>query len=132
MSNKITKFRKSLKAYWPLVKTFLNNKKIPLILPLYHQGNFVTNFKIKAELFNSFFTSQYSLIKNDSKLPSHLNYKTDNRLLTVNFSIGDIAKTLQNLDPNKVHGHDKISVRVLQLCGNSICKPLKLPTGYGK
>ena len=132
MSNKITKFRKSLKAYWPLLKAFLNNKKIPLILPLYHQGNFVTNFKIKAELFNSFFTSQCSLIKNDSKLSSHLNYKTDNRLLTVNFSIGDIAKTLQNLDPNKVHGHDKISVRVLQLCGNSICKPLELPTGYGK
>ena len=128
MSNKITKFHKSLKAYRPLLKTFLNNKKIPLILPLYHQGNFVTNFKIKA----SFFTSQCSLIKNDSKLPSHLNYKTDNHLLTVNFSIGDIAETLQNLDPNKVHGHDKISVRVLQLCGNSICKPLELPTGYGK
>ena len=110
MSNKITKFRKSLKAYWPLLKTFLNNKKIPLIIPLYHQGNFVTNFKIKAELFNSFFTSQCSLIKNDSKLPSHLNYNTDNGLSTVNISIDDAAKIIQNLDPNKAHGHDKISI----------------------
>ena len=90
MSNKITKFRKSLKAYWPLLKTFLNNKKIPLILPLYHQGNFVTNFKIKAELFNSFFFFFFSLIKNDSKLPPYLNYNTDNRLSTVNFSTDDI------------------------------------------
>ena len=66
------------------------------------------------------------MIKNDSKLPSHLNYKTDYRLLTVNFSIDDIAKILQNLDPNKAHGQDKISIRMLLLCGNSICKPLEL------
>ena len=54
MLAKLTKFHKSLKAYWSLLKTFLNNKKIPLIPPLYHQGDFITNFKIKAELFNSF------------------------------------------------------------------------------
>ena len=53
-----------------------------------------------------------------------MNYTTDNRLLTVNFSIDDIAKILQNLEPNKAHGHDKISI--LQLCGNLICKPLEL------
>ena len=55
-----------------------------------------------------------------------MNYQTDNRLSAVNFSIDDIAKILQNLDPNKAHGHDKISIRMLQLCGNSICKPLEL------
>ena len=70
MSAKLTKFHKSSKAYWSWLKTFLNNKKIPLIPPLYHQGDFVTNFKVKAELFNSFLASQCSLIKNDSKLPS--------------------------------------------------------------
>ena len=93
-----------------MLKTFLNNKKIPLIPPFYHQGDFVTNFKVKAELLNSFFASQCSLIKNDRKLPSYLNYKTENRLSTANFSIDDIAKILQNLDPNKAHGHDKISI----------------------
>ena len=41
-------------------------------------------------------------------------------------SIDDIAKILQNLDPNKAHGHDKISICMLQLCSNSICKPLEL------
>ena len=66
------------------------------------------------------------MIRNDSKLPSHLNYKADNCLLTANFFIDDIAKILENLDTNKAHGHDKIGIRVLQLCGNSICKPLKL------
>ena len=65
------------------------------------------------------------MIKNDSKLPSHLNYKTDNRLSAVNISIDDIAKILPNLGPNKAHGHDKISIRMQHLCGNSICKPLE-------
>ena len=61
----------------------------------------------------------------NSKLASHLHYKTDSRLLTVNFSIDDIAKLLQNLEPNKAHGHNKISIPMLTLCGNSICKPLE-------
>ena len=126
MSAKLTKFHKSSKAYWSLLKTFLNNKKIPLIPPLYHQGDFITNFKVKAELFNSFFASQCSLIKNGRKLPSQLNYKTDNRLLTANFSIDDIANILQNLGSNKVHGHDKVNIRMLKLSGNSICKTLEL------
>ena len=54
-----------------------------------------------------------------------MNYKTDNRLSAVNISIDDIAKILPNLGPNKAHGHDKISIRMLHLCGNSICKPLE-------
>ena len=54
-----------------------------------------------------------------------MNYKTDNYLSTVNFFIDDIAKILQNLDPNKAHDYDKISVQMLQLRGNSICKPLE-------
>ena len=126
MSARLTKYHKSSNAYWSLLKTFLNNKKIPLIPPLYHQDDFITNFKIKAEIFKSFFASQCSLIKNDSKLPSYLNYKTDNRLSALNFSSDGIAKILQNLDPNKAHHHDKTSIRMLQLRGSSICKALEL------
>ena len=66
------------------------------------------------------------MIKNDSKLPSHLSHKTQNCLLTVNFSIDDTAKILQNLDPNKAHGHEKISIHMLQLYRNSVYKPLEL------
>ena len=65
-------------------------------------------------------------IKNDNQYPSHFHYKTDNRLSTVNFSIDGIAKIVQTLDPNKAPGHDKISICMLLLCDNSICKPLEL------
>ena len=98
MSTKLIKLPQSSKAYWFSLKTFLNNKKLPLILPLYHQGNFTTNFKIRAEFFNALFASQCSLIKNGSKRSSYLNYTTDNRLLTVNFSIYHIVKILKSLD----------------------------------
>ena len=35
----------SLKAYWSILKTFLNNKKMPCIPPVYHNNNHITNFK---------------------------------------------------------------------------------------
>ena len=51
---------------------------------------------------------------------------TDNRLSSVSFSQDDIAKIIQNLDPNKAHGHDNISIRMLKICGSFIYKPLEL------
>ena len=45
---------------------------------------------------------------------------------SITFSKDDIAKIIQNLDPNKAHGHDQISIRVLKLCSTSICKPLEI------
>ena len=64
------------------------------------------------------------MIKSDSKIIFHLNYKTDKCFLPVNLSIDDIAKILQNLDHNKAHSNDKIGFRMLELCINSICDPL--------
>ena len=126
MASKLTNVQRNSKTYWSLLNRFLNNKKIPLIPPLFHENKFVTDFKEKAELFNAFFAKQCSLIKNSSKLPSHLHYLTDNRLSSVSFSQDDIAKIIQNLDPNKAHGHDNISIRMLKICGSSIYKPLEM------
>ena len=33
---------------------------------------------------------------------------------------------MNNLDPNNTHGHDMLSIRMIKLCGNSICKPLSI------
>ena len=76
--------------------------------------------------FNSRFATQCSLISNSSKLPSHIKYLTDNCLSFVNFSHDKIAKVIQNLDPNKAHGHDNISIRMVKVCGPSIYKPLEI------
>ena len=84
---------------------FLNSKKIPLIPPLFHSNRFISDFKHKAELFNDFFSNQYSLIKNT-------NHVTDRRLSSVTFSAGDIAKIIQNFNSGKAYGHDNISIRM--------------------
>ena len=123
---KLTHIQKNTKVYWTLLKRFFNIKKIPLIPPLFLGNEYVADFKKKAELFNSFFAKQGSLISNSSELPLNLHYATEKRLNTLSFSNNDIEKIMQNLDPNKAHGHDKISIRMIKICGKSICKPLQL------
>ena len=82
------------------------------------------NFKEKAELFSDFFTRQCSLFNNNCKLPSVLNKNTRQSLSTVEFSAYDILKIIWNLDPNKAHGHNMISIRLLKIWDESICQTL--------
>ena len=126
LTHKLNTIRKGTKAYWVLLKFFLNNCEKPVISPLFHNNKFVTDFKDKAKLFNYFFAKQCSLIKNESKLPPRLYFLTDQCLSVVKFVNNDILRIIQNLNPNKSHGHDKISIRMLKLCGDSLCRPLEL------
>ena len=116
----------STKTYWSILKSFFSNKKIPCIPPLFHQNRYITKYKDKTELFNNFFANQCSLIKNSSVLPSVLFKRTENVIYSIDFGWDYIAKIIQKLDPNKAHGHDMISIRMLKICGNSIYKPLQL------
>ena len=108
-----------------MFKTFLKNKEITLIQPLFHENRFITDFKEKAELFNSFFLNQCSLLNNCSKLPTNPNV-TDKRLRTINFTADNMKKIIIGLNSNKAHGHGNISIRMLKICGDTICKALEL------
>ena len=66
------------------------------------------------------------MISNSSELPLNLHYATEKRLNTLSFSNNDIEKIIQNVDPNKAHGCNKINLRMIKICGKSICKPLQL------
>ena len=48
-----------------------------------HESKFITDSKEKAELFNSFFTNQCSLLKNTSLLPTNCENLTNNPCLTL-------------------------------------------------
>ena len=52
--------------------------------------------------------------------------KTGKSISAVTFICDDIATLIKNLDPNKARVHDMISIRMLKLCGESVCKPLDL------
>ena len=111
IANKLSSIQKSSKAYWSLLKSFLNNKKTPIIPPILHNNAFVTDFKKKAELFNSYFANQCTLINSNKALPVNVQYLTDKRLSSFDFSEDDIMKVIQKLDPNKAHGQDNVSIR---------------------
>ena len=64
-SKKLLNPSSSLKTYWSVSKTFLNNKIIPVIPPVFQEHKFMEVFKKKAEVFYS----QFALINNISQIP---------------------------------------------------------------
>ena len=126
LPKKLVDPKTSTKSYWSILKMFLNNKKIPCIPPLRHQNKYVTDFKEKAEIFNSFFAEQCSLMNNSSKLLSIFLKRTDKFISSISFSSNNIARIIRDLDPNNAHGHDMRSIRMLKICKESILKPLEI------
>ena len=100
--------------------------KIPCIPPQFHNKEFISNFQDKAELFNNLFAQQCALINNACEIPATLNIKTTETLASILVTRADIAKIMKNLDPNKAHAHDMISIRTLKLCGDSVLPPVEL------
>ena len=78
------------KTYWSILKTFYNDKKIPLISPLLVDNKFVTdiktNIKTKANIFNEYFAEQCTLLKNKSVLPINQTFLTQSRLTALDFN----------------------------------------------
>ena len=107
-------------------KSFWSIKKIPCISPLFHNNTFISNFREKGELFNTFFAQQCNLISNASKIYARLNIKTTKTLSSIPVTRADIAKIIKNFDPNKAHGHDMISIRMPKLCCESVLPLLEL------
>ena len=54
LTKKLNTIQKSTKVYWALLKIFLNNRKIPVIPPLFHNNKFVTDFKEKLNFLIPF------------------------------------------------------------------------------
>ena len=126
LSRKLAVNKINPKCYWSILKSFLSNKKIPFIPPLIQSDQFVEDFTEKSELFKSFFAKQCTYIETGSSLPTHILRSTNKSLNTINFTEDDILNVIRKLDPSKAHGHDQISIRMIQICDKAICKPLHL------
>ena len=113
------------KFYWSILNWFLNNKKIPSIPPIFHNGKVISDFKEKANLFNSFFASQCTPVSNSSVLPD-ISFHTNARLNSFSITEKDILAIIKSLDPNKSHGWDNISIKMMKMCGESLALPLKM------
>ena len=115
----------SSKTYWTLINTVLNKAKIPMIPPLLENGLFVTDFTEKAQTFNEFFILQCTTIDTGSEIPQDIPLTTT---LISDFAISDekILNILRSLNPNKAHGWDEISVRMIKLSDDALVLPLKI------
>ena len=125
MTNKFHYPKAAPKTCWSILNRFLYNKKIPPITPLLVNGKFVSEFRTKANLFNDFFASICTPINNGSTMPPFA-YKTNVRINSFRINHNDISLIIKNLDSNKAHGCDNISIKMIQICGESIALPLKL------
>ena len=75
------------KTYWPILKTFYGDKKIPLISPILVDNKFVTDMKTKANIFNELFAEQCTTMKNNSMLPVNQVFLTQSsRLVSLDFN----------------------------------------------
>ena len=81
---------------------------------------------MKANLFIEFFREQCRPTTNGSSLPNNQITETVTRLSDITIDTDTIIKLIRSLDPNKAHGYDGISVRMLKLCTASISKPLHI------
>ena len=70
VSGKLSFVSNNFKCYWSLLEIMLNDKKIPVIPPLFHNDSIISNFKEKNDLFNEHFSEQSSLIWNKSTILS--------------------------------------------------------------
>ena len=91
-----------------------------MIPPLLINNEFVSNFKTKSNYFNKFFNQQCTEISTDRSIPSSVNLATNETVTNINFSEQLISKLIVAVNPNKAHGNDGLSSRILQ-----ISKPFK-------
>ena len=79
----------------------------------------MTDFREKADIFNSSFANQRSLINSDSSMSSEILKKTDNSIYSVIFYRRHI-KYNKSLGSNKAYVHDEISIAMMKMCGSSV------------
>ena len=99
--------------------------KFNLIPPLLSNSRFVVDYETKAGVFNDFFVYQCRILNNSNVLPP-LSYVTNSRLDTMVIDLYSIKSILDSLNPNKPHGWDNISVKMIKLCGDVIAIPLEI------
>ena len=115
----------SSKTYWSLINTVLNKAKVPIIPPLLENGLFITDFTEKAKLFNDYFILQCTSIDTGSEIPDDIQI---NSTLIGDFVISEekILNIIRSLNPNKAHGWDELSIRMIKIADISLVTPLKI------
>ena len=112
----------SVQQIWAIINYFLRKAKSLNIPSILFNNIYITDIKEKANLLNDYFPQQCTLI-DGGPFPVFVS-KTNKSLSDVPFDESDIQVILKQLNPNKAHGWDNISIRMIQICGDSLVAPL--------
>ena len=99
---------------------------MPVIPPLLVNNKLVADFKAKANILNDFFSNQCTPLANGGKLPENQVYLINSRINSVAFSDNLVINIIRNLNVNKAHGHDDISIKMIKMCDESLVRPLSI------
>ena len=115
----------SSKTCWTLISTVLNKAKIPIIPPLLENWLFITDFTEKALIFNGYFILQCTTNDTGSEIPQGA---PASLTLINDFTISEekILNVIRSLNPNKAHGRDEISVRMIKSADALLVTPLMI------
>ena len=83
----------------------------------------MTDFKLKANIFNNFLSKQCAPLANEIKLSDNQVYLTNSRINSVSFPNNLVAKIIRNLNVNKAYGHDDIYIRMTKMYDESLERP---------
>ena len=132
-----TSLHSNPKLFWSYHKAILHHKSSSS--PVLTYGGVTVNTPAKkAELFNSYFSSVFSVPRSivDTTSDNVFSPKTDLQLSDIKLSVEEVAKCLSTLDTSKAGGPDGIPTRLLKDCGHqiapSICNMFNLSLLLGK
>ena len=98
---------------------------MPNIPPLFENGEIVTDYSSKAEIFNAYFASQCTPFDENDVVPN-IQLRTPLSLSLDIISEEKMIDIIRALDPNKSSGWDGLSPRMIKICDSSITKPIKI------
>ena len=108
------------KKFWSHVKSSSKSQRIPECIHL--NGRYRTNAKDKADLFNDFFSDQFS---GGSEYGIPIDW-TNDEAFHIDFPSTRVRSLLSNINSNKACGPDSIHGKLLKHCANSLCHPFSL------
>ena len=79
-----------------------------------------------TNIFNDFFSKEYTPLGNGSKLPENQVYLTNSRINSGPFSDNIVINIIRNFNVNKAHVHHDISIRMIKMCNESLLRPLSI------
>ena len=119
LSNILSNPQTGQKNFWSAFKRVTIKKKHTNIPPIVDNNISVTNFQHKANIFNDNFADQCNIYDSGSTSPEFCS-KTNASISLINITTDQIIDIIKKYNANKAHGHDGISVAMLQICAAEV------------